>query len=101
MKRVFIKVREYELEHIVVGGDFNIVLDISVDKKGGLAKTNEKARVCVLKFMETLELFHIWRIRNTRLNEYTWRRKKHSIIQCRLDFLDCRNVCVILYRNVR
>ena len=85
-ERVFIKIREYELEHVVVGGDFNLVLDISVDKKGGLAKTNEKARDCVLKFMETLELFDIWRIRNAGLNEFTWRRKKPSTIQCRLDF---------------
>ena len=30
-------------EEIIIGGDFNLVLDVEKDKRGGLARTHQKA----------------------------------------------------------
>ena len=35
--------RDFQCDDIIIGGDFNLVLDIAIDKKGGLAKTHTKA----------------------------------------------------------
>ena len=32
--------RDFQCDDIIIGGDFNLVLDIDIDKKGGLAKTH-------------------------------------------------------------
>ena len=84
--RLFKKINEIDSQYIVIGGDFNLVLDVKNDKYGGIMRTNEKARACVLKYMDTLELYDVWRMLNEELREYTWRRRKPKIIQCRLDF---------------
>ena len=35
--------RDFQCDDNIVGGEFNLVLDIGIDKKGGLAKTHTKA----------------------------------------------------------
>ena len=35
--------RDFQCDDIIIGGGFNLVLDIDIDKKGGLAKTHTKA----------------------------------------------------------
>ena len=85
-ENLFKEIGEYNIENIVLGGDFNLVLDVTSDKVGGQPRTNEKARSVVLKYMENLEFCDIWRVRNPETREYTWRRRKPSMIQCRLDF---------------
>ena len=34
---------DLECEEIVIGGDFNLVLNVDMDKKGGLARTQNLA----------------------------------------------------------
>ncbi len=70
----------------LIGGDFNLVLDIDKDKKGGNLTTNKKARNIVKAWMEETDLVDIWRIQHETENKYTWCRKKPTRIFCRLDF---------------
>ena len=70
----------------LIGGDFNLVLDIDKDKKGGNLTTNKKARNIVKAWMEETDLVDIWRIQHENDNIYTWCRKKPTPIHCRLDF---------------
>ena len=77
--------RDFQCDDIIIGGDFNLVLDIEMDKKGGLAKTHAKAVKVIKDYMAELDLVDAWRLLNPDGRRYTWRRQKPEI-HCRLDF---------------
>ena len=85
-ERLFTDIASFNVTNNIIAGDYNLVLNVDIDKSGGNAKTNSKAQVCVKRYMEALDLCDIWRVRNANLKEYTWRRRRPSLIQCRLDF---------------
>ena len=58
------KIKEMENSSVVICGDFNLVMDYTMDTKGYQHQNNPKARDAVLQMMETLELFDVWRDRN-------------------------------------
>ena len=66
-------------------GDFNLVLNIQLDKSGGRPKTHERAQKYLLECMEDYDLIYIWRKKNPDLRRFTWRQKS-PLVQCRLDF---------------
>ncbi|CAH3013779.1 unnamed protein product, partial [Porites evermanni] len=39
---VFSHLADFKCDEIIIGGDFNLVLDVEKDKKGGLARTHKK-----------------------------------------------------------
>ena len=51
-------------EEIIIGGDFNLVLDVKKDERGGLARTRQKALKVIHDFSENLCLTDIWRLFN-------------------------------------
>ena len=79
------KLCSFECDFIVLGGDFNLVCDVSKDKKGGVATTNLKSKEEVDAIREDFELADIWRVLNPEATRFTWRRENPEI-QCRLDF---------------
>ena len=70
---------------LYIGGNFNLVLDIDRDKRGGLAKTHTKAVDVIKDYMAELDLVDAWRLLNPDTHRYTWHRKKPEI-HCRLHF---------------
>ena len=54
----------FECDFVVFGGDFNIVCDVSKDKKGGVATTHSKSKDEVEAIREDFELADIWRVLN-------------------------------------
>jgi len=46
----------FHCEEIIIEGDFNLLLDLNKDKKGGLAKTQKNALKVVQDLSESLEL---------------------------------------------
>ena len=40
---VFNHLADFKCDKIIIGGDFNLVLDVEKDKKGGLARTHKKS----------------------------------------------------------
>ena len=72
-------------EIIIMGGDFNLVLDVEKDKTGGLARTHKNALKVIRDFSENLDLTDIWRLFNPEVRRYTWRQNQ-PVIHCRLDF---------------
>ena len=68
-----------------MGGDFNLVLDVQKDKKGGNPVTHEKSLQKVKYIIDSLDLTDIWRFLNADTKTFTWRRRNPEI-QCRLDF---------------
>ena len=70
----------------IVGGDFNLVLDLDLDKKGGIKSTNSKSQCLINNWMEETDLIDIWRFHHPEERIYTWYRTKPTKIFCRLDF---------------
>ena len=71
-------------DDMVLGGDFNLVLNLEKDKKGGLAKTHTKAVNVINDHVTKFDLVDAWRVSNSDI-KYTWRRRRPEIY-CRLDF---------------
>lgn len=76
----------HDREAIVWGGDFNFVMNLELDKVGGISKTNFRVRSIVLQIMHTLDLIDTWGERNPRSKGFTWFSNVDSFMQCRLDF---------------
>ena len=81
----FSHLRDFHCDDIVLGGDFNLVLDLEKDKKGGLAKTHTKAFTVTNDHATKFDLVDAWRVSNPDTQRYTRRRRKPEI-HCRLDF---------------
>ncbi|CAG2246305.1 unnamed protein product [Mytilus edulis] len=73
-------------QNLVLGGDFNTILNPSLDKMGG-SKYNTPVKYTskLEEFIEEFELCDIWRTKNVDSRLYTWRQRT-PLIQCRLDF---------------
>ena len=77
--------QDFQCEDIIIGGDFNLVLDLEKDKKDGRAKTHSRAVNVVENHATKLYLVDEWRILHPDTLRYTWRREKPEI-HSRLDF---------------
>ena len=80
-------IETYENANYIIGGDWNFVLNLDKDKKGGVQQTNATSRDVVLTFMEEFDLIDIWRHANPEEFKFTWKRiRPPPGIFCRLDF---------------
>ena len=78
--------KEYITENVVLGGDFNCVIN-SLDKKGG--KPFDAKKVSVIEhqnLIKTNNLVHSWRFKNPDSCGFTWSNASQKI-QSRLDYL--------------
>lgn len=76
----------YSTQHLVLCGDFNLVLNKNLDTMNYLHLNNPNSRQEVLNLMDNFNLKDIYRSNNAELKRYTWRRK-NPIKQARLDFI--------------
>ena len=71
----------------IIGGDFNLVLDNKMDKKGGNpVHQNKLSQEVILSWIRERGLVDIWRQNNPSQERFTWTRRKPTPILCRLDF---------------
>ena len=84
-KNLLDHLQDFEGDEIIIGGDFNLVLDVEKDKKGGLPKTHHNAQNTILEICDNLDLVDAWRILNPEEKRYTWRQTQPTV-HCRLDF---------------
>ncbi|KAJ8027348.1 hypothetical protein HOLleu_32474 [Holothuria leucospilota] len=73
------------------GGDFNLVMNLDLDKTGGLPRTNFRARSKLIEIMNRHDLIDIWRERNLQSKSFTWHSNIDDSIHCRLDFFIISN----------
>lgn len=85
-KQVFDHLHDFACEEIILGGDFNLVLDVKEDKKSGLPRTYQNALIIINQNCKELNLNDIWRMLNADKDRYTCCRKKPET-QCRLDLI--------------
>ena len=79
-------IRSHKWDSVIWGGDFNLVLNLDLDKVGGVQRTNFRAREKLLNVMGEFELVDIWRDRNPKGKMYTWHSNIDQALHCRLDF---------------
>ena len=49
---VFERLADFKCDEVIIGGDYNLVLDVEKDKKGGLAKTHKKSLEVINNYCE-------------------------------------------------
>ena len=59
---------DFNCNDIIKGGDFNLVLDVEKDKKGGISRTHKKSFEIINNFCESLDLVDAWRVLNPELS---------------------------------
>ena len=79
-------VSRFTPEFYLLAGDFNLVLDLNLDKSGGSYATHSKSKDLLTSYMKTLNLIDIWREMHPDSQGYTWKRLRPSPIFERLDF---------------
>jgi exonuclease III len=80
------KIDDMNSGHTIIMGDFNLVLDIDMDKKGGNPTTNWNCRKTLLHWMEINNMYDTWRIKHPDDKKFTWTSNTKPKIFCRLDF---------------
>ena len=84
-ENLFIEVDTFENENIVIGGDWNVPLNISKDTFRYRVISRPRARRILCEIMERHNLVDVWRAFNPDKKEFTWRRF-NSFQQGRLDY---------------
>lgn len=77
---------DFDNEYIFLCGDFNLVLNPSIDTENYKGISNPKARDKLLEIMSDLQLSDYFRILNPSKRVFTW-RKKTPFKQGRLDYI--------------
>ena len=85
---------DFKCDEVIIGGDYNLVLDVEKDKKRGLAKTHKKSLEILNSYCEDIDLIDVWRIQNPEQRRFTWRQKNPEI-QCRLDFFSRKSMHIL------
>ena len=80
------KIESIPNDHRIIGGDFNLVLDLDADKYGGLRTTHLKSQCAIKSYMEETDLVDMWRQQHPNEKKFTWIRRNPNIMFCRLDF---------------
>ena len=57
---------------LILGGDFNVVLNPSKDKLGGNIEVRRKVLFLLEEIMNEFNLVDVWRAKHPRKREYTW-----------------------------
>ena len=70
-RQVFDRLHDFACKEVILGGDFNLVLDVKEDKKGGLPKTPQNALKIVNQNCKEFNLTDIWRMLNVGKPRHT------------------------------
>ena len=70
----------FKCEEIILGGDFNLVLDVQEDKKGGNPVTQEKSLQKVKYIIDSLDLTDIWLFLNADTKRFTRKTRNPEVL---------------------
>ena len=78
-------IKNLDFDHLIIGGDFNFVLDNEMDAYQRLS-SHHRSRETIVKLMEEARLSDIWRELNPDKKKYTWKKSKPRLLCSRLDW---------------
>ena len=70
----------------IVGGDFNTVINESIDKRNGRVNTHKLCRLAINNIIDTHNLIDSWREMHPNLKQFTWHSHQKPPVLCRLDY---------------
>ena len=73
-------------KNIILGGDFNTIMDCKLDRKNGNADSHKRSRQRITNMMNTCNLFDVWRQHHPNKKQYTWHSNTKPCIHSRLDY---------------
>lgn len=85
LKDVFSQRKFEDSDRIIIGGDFNCILNAKLDKSGGIEKVKDSVVHKISNIIDSFDLIDIWRFLNPNACRFTW-RQPNPLIQCRLDY---------------
>ena len=65
-----------DVGHLCIGGDFNCIMDPSMDRHSSDRNYVQSANV-LKDYCERINMSDIWRLHNPQARRYTWHRNKH------------------------
>ena len=81
------KIDEFETENVIIYGDWNLVLDPSLDTENYKTINNPNARSVVLSLIDYMDYMDAWGILNEdKKKVFTWKRLHPERKQARLDY---------------
>ena len=79
-------ITDLHCKNVFFGGDFNVFFATSYETQGGNPKLKKKSVAKLIHIKKSLKLCDIWRIRNLKKKQFTFRQRHNSgFIQRRLD----------------
>ena len=72
-KKIIYELRNHECTNIVMGGDFNMVMDSDIDSVNR-NPSHQRAREVLLQLCEEFDMIDCWRTLNPQKKLYTWQR---------------------------
>ena len=66
-------IEEMDSDHIIMGGDFNLELDVTIDKQGGSPSTHSEAANFLNTYIKQVELIDVWSEINSDKTCFTWK----------------------------
>lgn len=80
------KIENMPNDNRILGGDFNLVLQLDVDKQGGRYATHRQAQEVLLNWMADEDLIDVWRAQHRLRKQFTYHTTYPADISVRLDF---------------
>lgn len=77
---------EHNSESLILGGDFNNVINVELDKLNGRKDTNKRCSAKIGDIINNNELYDIYRVRYPNTKRFTWHSNHRPPIFCRLDY---------------
>ena len=85
-KEVSDKIASLECMFVVLGGDFNVVMDSSIDRNVDRIY-NPQSHQAVSQMMDSLNLIDVWRVKHPDTKKFTWcRRVSGELRWSRIDY---------------
>ena len=80
-----IQTNDFDTDNIIMGGDFNCLLNPIVDKTGGNLMPRQSVINVIERLQWELDLHDIWRIKNPTERSFTWSQPEPLVLS-RLDY---------------
>ena len=83
-ENIFNVIDKFTGDFVILGGDFNLIQDATLDYSNYTNINNPNARNKLLSLVSEYDLIDPWRVHHNNTKKYTWHGPAHK--QARLDF---------------
>ncbi len=85
LEALYIMLENHQGENLIMGGDWNTIIDNKKDKRGGVLEQYTKYQLQLKQFIRFHHLVDVWRVQNPDKTIFTWRQNL-PYLETRLDY---------------